>query len=56
MASTSKRQRDEIYDRDEVLYLVQSENQVEDGDIEGMSSGEESDLDHQLCDLDQELR
>ena len=52
MASGSSRTRERLFTRDEALQRI-----FEDGNgSEGMSSGEESDFDRQLYDLDENLR
>ena len=42
----------EFFDSEEGLCQIEEE----DSDPEGMSSDEESDLDRQLCDVDQKMR
>ena len=44
MASASKRRRSERFSVEQVLELLEDDNNSDDG----MTSGEESDLDHQL--------
>ena len=52
MASGSRRTRERTFSPEEVLLQILDD----ETDAEGMSSGEESDLDRQLCDLDENLR
>lgn len=52
MASTSKRSRTEMFGRDVALEMLH----LTEENFEGMSSGEESDLDHELYDVDENLR
>ena len=55
MASASKRSRTELFGRAVVLQQLHLADDSEER-FEGISSGEESDLDHQLYDLDENLR
>ena len=52
MASGSRRTRERLFTPDEVREQVLAD----ESGSEGMSSGEESDLDRQLYDLDENLR
>ena len=52
MASGSRRRRERLFSTDEALQRILED----ESGSEGMSSGEESDLDRQLYDLDENLR
>ena len=52
MAAARKRSCTEFFDSEEALCRTEEE----DSDPEGMSSDEESNLDHQLCDVDKKMR